>query len=95
MTSSSRGSADPTGHHRTYEETSYGGDISDITPLLGREENVDTAWARIKSKFPNFNPANSSFTARIDKFNRVVVKLNRSGGNIILYSVQMVKLVKN
>ena len=80
MTSSRRGSVDPTSLHKTYEETSFGGDASDTTPLLGREENVDTAWARIKSKFPNFNPANSSFTASIDDYDRIIVKLKRLGG---------------
>ena len=67
MTSSRRGSADPTGHHRTYEETSFGGDINDTTPLIAREENVDTAWERIKRKFPNANTADSTFTASIDE----------------------------
>ena len=80
MTSSRRGSADPTGHHRTYEETSFGGDISDTTPLIARGENVDTAWDRIKRKFPKFNPANSSFTARVDEYGRVMVRLKRLGG---------------
>ena len=75
--SSRRGSVDPTGHHRTHGDTSLGGDISDTTPLLGREENVDTAWTRIKSKLPNFNPANSPFTASIDDYDRVIVKLKR------------------
>ena len=32
--SSRRGSVDPTGHHRTDEETSFGGDISDTTALI-------------------------------------------------------------
>ena len=48
-TSSRRGSADPTGHHRTYEETSFEEDIStqeknDIVRLFRQEEkNVDDA----------------------------------------------------
>ena len=81
MTSSRRGSVDPTSLHKTYGETSFitGGDISDTAPLIQREGKRDDAWDRIKRKFPNFNPANSSFTASIDKFNRVVVKLNRTG----------------
>ena len=78
--SSRRGSVDPTGHHRTHGDTSFGGDISDTTPLLGREENVDTAWDRIKRKFPNFNPANSSSTASIDDYDRIIMKLKRLGG---------------
>ena len=80
MTSSRRGSADPTGHHRTYEETSFGGDINDTTPLIAREENVDTAWERIKRKFPNANTADSTFTASIDEYGRVMVRLNRDRG---------------
>ena len=44
-----------------------------------KKRKRDAAWARIKSKFPDANTVNSSFTATIDKFNRVVVKLNRSG----------------
>ena len=78
--SSRRGSVDPTGLHRTDEETSFGGDISDTTALIEKERKRDAAWARIKSKFPNADTVNSSFTAMIDKFNRVVVKLNRAGG---------------
>ena len=70
--SSRRGSVDLTGHHRTDEETSFGGDISDTTALIEKERKRDAAWARIKSKFPNANTVNSSFTATIDKFNRVV-----------------------
>ena len=80
MTSSRRGSVDPTGLHKTYKETSFGGNISDTTPLLGREERVDTAWERIKREFPNFNPTNSSFTASIDEYDRVIVKLQRFEG---------------
>ena len=79
--SSSRcGSVDPTGHHRTDEETSFGGDKSDTTALIEKERKRDAAWAKIKSKFPKANTVNSLFTATIDKFNRVVVKLNRAGG---------------
>ena len=86
MTSSRRGSVDPTSLHKTYEETSFGGDASDSTPLLDREENVDTslkniedAWDIIKRKFPNCNPVNSPFTARLDEFGQVIVRLKRVG----------------
>ena len=78
--SSRRGSVDPTGHHRTHGEASFGGDISDTTPLIQRENKRDDAWARIKRKFPNFNPTNSSFTANIDNYDQVIVKLKRLGG---------------
>ena len=90
MTSSRRGSVDPTSLHKTYEETSFGGDASDSTPLLEREENVDTslkniedAWEKIKERFPNCNPANSPFTARLDEFGQVIVRLKRFGGKPI------------
>ena len=41
--SSRRGSEDINNpyHHRTYEETSFSGDISDITPLIQRERALD------------------------------------------------------
>ena len=73
---------DPTSHHRTYGETSFitGGDISDTAPLIQREGERDDSWDRIKRKFPNFNPANSSFTASIDDYDRIIVKLKRLGG---------------
>ena len=40
--SSRRGSEDINKpyHHRKYEETSFGGDISDITPLIERENEL-------------------------------------------------------
>ena len=82
MTSSRRGSVDPTSLHKTYEETSFvtGGDTTDTTPLIQREGKRDNAWDRIKRKFPNFNPANSPFTASIDDYDRIIVKLNRDRG---------------
>ena len=78
--SSRRGSVDPTSLHRTYEETSFGGDPSETDPLLKQKKSVDSAWDRIKRKFPNFNPANSPFTAREDEFDQVIVRLNRDRG---------------
>ena len=80
MTSSRRGSVDPTSLHKTYEQTSFGGDASDTAPLIQREGKIDDAWDRIKRKFPKANTTNSTFTATIDKFNKVVVNLNRTGG---------------
>ena len=80
--SSRRGSVDPASHHRTYGETSFitGGDISDTAQLIKREENVDTAWTRIKSKFPKTNTVSSTFTAGLDDNERIIVKLNRDRG---------------
>ena len=62
-----------------YEETSFTVD-NENTPLIQREERRDEAWERIREKFPKVNPVKSSFTAALDKFNRVVVRLKRQGG---------------
>ena len=61
-----------------YEETSFIDD--DNTSLIQREENRDDAWERVKRKYPKVNPVKSSFTAALDKFDRVVVRLKRQGG---------------
>ena len=61
-----------------YEETSFIDD--DNTSLIQREENRDEAWERVKRKYPKVNPVKSSFTAALDKFDRVVVRLKRQGG---------------
>ena len=78
--SSRRGSEDINNpyHHRTYEETSFGGDISDITPLIERENELNDSVDEIKRKFPNADT--SKFTSKIDKFRRVFVRLPREGG---------------
>ena len=80
MTSSRRGSANPTSLHKTYEETSFGGDARDTTPLLEQEENVDNAWKIILNKFPNAKTDGSLFTARLDEYERVEVRPNRING---------------
>ena len=72
--SSRRGSED----HRKYEETSFGGDISDITALKQRENELNDSVDEIKRKFPNADT--SKFTSKIDEFGRVKVKLIRKGG---------------
>ena len=84
MTSSRRGSVDPTSLHKAYEETSFCGHISDTTPLITtsslveeRRENVDTAWDRIQRKFPNANTTNSTFTAKVGEGGHVLVRLIR------------------
>ena len=79
-TSSRRGSADTTDRHRTYEETIFGGNISDTTPLLEPEESVENSEAIIRRKFPNFNPAKSAFTFSLGDYDQVMVKLKRLGG---------------
>ena len=79
-TSSRCGSEDITNlyRHRTHEETSFGGDISDITPLIQRERALDDSVDEIKRKFPNADT--SKFTSRIDEYERVFVRLIRDRG---------------
>ena len=79
-TSSRRGSEDITNpyRHRTHEETSFGGDISDITPLIQRENELNDSVDEIKRKFPNADT--SKFTSKIDEFGRVFMRLIRGNG---------------
>ena len=78
--SSRRGSEDINNpyHNRTYEETSFGGDISDITPLIQRERALDDSVNEIKRKCPNADT--SKFTSKIDEYERVFVRLIRGKG---------------
>ena len=73
--SSRRGSEDINNpyHHRTYEETSFttGGD--ERTPLLDGE--FQEAAKILKSKFPKWNPLDSSFNATLNRRGEVVVTL--------------------
>ena len=66
--------------HSTQEETLFGGGISGTTSLHSRTESVDAAWDRIQRKFPNVNTTNSLFTAKVDEFGRVIVRLTRGNG---------------
>ena len=75
--SSRRGSEDTT-YHRNHGETSFIEGIDEHTPLITKESKQDEAWAEIKRKFPNINPANSSFTATLDEYYRVIVRLKRT-----------------
>ena len=77
--SSRRGSEDTT-YHRTRGETSFIEGIDEHTPLITKETKRDEAWDRIKRKFPNINPSNSSFTATLDEYDRVEVRLKRDRG---------------
>ena len=81
-TSSSSSSSRSTviNRHSAQEETSFGGDASETTSLLSRTESVDNAWDRIQRKFPNVYTTNSPFTARVDEFGRVEVRLIRNKG---------------
>ena len=77
--SSRRGSEDINNpyHHRTYEVTSFttGGD--ERTPLLDEvfQENRQRAAEKIKSKFPKWNPLDSSFNAALNERGEVEVML--------------------
>ena len=63
--------------HRTYEETSFttGGD--ERTPLLDKvsQENRQEAVKILESKFPNWDPLDSSFNATLNSRGEVVVTL--------------------
>ena len=78
--SSRRGSVDPTSPHRTYGETSFitGGD--ERTPLLreGSQENREEAAKILKSKYPNWNPLDSSFSATLNSRSEVIVMLTHT-----------------
>ena len=79
--SSRRGSEDTTyrsSHSKTYEETSFNEGEDEHTPLIPEEEKRDKAWAEIKRKFPKVDT--TKFTAIIDEFDRVKVRLMRKGG---------------
>ena len=76
-TSSRRGSEDTT-YHRTHGETSFIEGIDEHTPLITKESKQDEAWDRIKRKFPKVNT--TKFTATLEEFDRVQVKLIRKGG---------------
>ena len=60
------------------DETSFGG-IDETRPLLIGEMEIeqDEAWAKIRSRFPKVDT--SKFTARLNQFKQVVVKLLRKG----------------
>ena len=97
--SSRRGSEDTTyrsSHSKTYGETSFIEGEDEHTPLLSKEErdkalakkreedekNQDKAWAEIKRKFPKVDT--TIFTATIDEYDRVKVRLMRKGGKTSL-----------
>ena len=77
MTSSRRGSADPTSLHKAYEETSFitGGDTTDTMPLITTSSLVEArrekAWEVTKREFPN---AEASLIADYNKDGRLTVQ---------------------
>ena len=85
--SSRRGSEDINNpyHHRTYEETSFGGDISDITPLIDRskvEEQREKAWEVLKREYPNASP---SLIVDYIKDGRLTAKISEAKRGYILF----------
>ena len=79
--SSRRGSEDTTyrsSHSKTHGETSFIEGIDEHTPLITEEEKRDKAWDEIKRKFPKVQT--NKFTAIIDEFDRVKLRLMRKGG---------------
>ena len=79
-TSSKRGSEDIINprHHRTHGETSFIEGISDTTPLIQRERELNDSVNEIKRKFPNADT--SKLTSKIDEYERVFVRLIRDKG---------------
>ena len=79
--SSRRGSVDPTSPHRTYGETSFITCMyvcgEERSPLLREryQENREEAAKILKSKFPNCNPLDSSFSATLNSRGEVIVML--------------------
>ena len=75
--SSRRGSVDITAPHSSYKETSFTTGGGERTPLLGEvfQENRQRAAKILKSKFPKWNPLDSSFNATLNKRDEVVVML--------------------
>lgn len=64
----------------TTDETSFIHGVDEHTPLIRREERMENAWDKIREKYPNINPAKSPFTATLDEYGNVAVKLKRMGG---------------
>ena len=75
--SSRRGSVDPTSPHRTYGETSFitGGDKRSSLLRERYQENREEAAKILKSKFPNCNPLDFSFSATLNSRGEVIVML--------------------
>ena len=104
--SSRRGSEDINNpyHHRTYEETSFATGGDEMTPLLDEEfqENRQEAVKILKSKFPNWNPLDSSFNAALNERGEVEVILTdtrkavaHADGNVNEKEIKKSKKIKN
>ena len=77
----------PTSLHKTYEETSFGGDASDTTPLIITnslvEERREKAWEVIKREFPN---AEASLIADYNKNGRLTVQKSTAKRPYIVFT---------
>ena len=75
--SSRRGSVDITAPHSSYKETSFTTGGGESTPLLSEvfRENRQEAAKILKSKFPKWNPLDSSFNATLNTRGEVEVML--------------------
>ena len=75
--SSRRGSVDITAPHSSYKETSFTTGGGERIPLLSEEfrENRQEAAKILKSKFPKWNPLDSSFNATLNSRGEVEVML--------------------
>ena len=85
--SSRRGSVNPTSLHKTYEETSFGGDASDTTPLLETsslvEERRTNAWRVLEREFPN---AEASLIADYNKDGKLTIQKSEAKRPYILFT---------
>ena len=78
--SSRRGWDYPTSSNITYEETSFITSVDERTPLFREvsQENREEAAKKIKSKFPNWNPLDSSFSYTLNSRGEVIVMLTHT-----------------
>ena len=88
QTSSRRGLEDITNpyRHRTHEETSFGGDISDITSLIEHstvEEQREKAWEVLEREYPNVS---ASLIADYNKDGRLTDKMSEAKRVYILFT---------
>ena len=106
--SSRRGSVDITAPHSSYKETSFTTGGGERIPLLSEEfrENRQEGAKILKSKFPNWNPLDSSFNATLNSRDEVEVMLTDTSkavphviidadGNVNEREIKKSKKIKN
>ena len=85
--SSRNGLVNPTSSNKTYEETSFGGDASDTTPLLETissvEERRTNAWRVLEREFPN---AEASLIADYNKDGRLTIQKSEAKRPYMLFT---------